>query len=228
MPRGSVLELYRWPVKSMAGERLDALDVGEHGVAGDRRHAVWLRGGRRLTARVAPRMLAWSAALDGGPLPRVTAPDGREFAWDDEALEAELGTYLERDVALVADPHGLQDVQGTLLVTVEASRRALEDELGGAVDIRRFRPNLHVDLDAAPFAEAGWEGRTLRVGGVELEVAHPCDRCAITIHDPETRAIWPDLLRRINEHHDTFFGFRARALGAGTIAPGDPVEGPWT
>ena len=219
--RGTVLSLHRFPVKSMAGERVEELPVGVHGAEGDRRHAVWLRGGRRLTARVAPRMLAWRATLNGGL--SVAAPDGRRFGWDGE-LEAAVGEYLGKEVALVQDPDGLHDVQGTVLVTVEASRQRLEEELGFAVDVRRFRTNVHVDLDAEPFEEAGWEGRRLRVGEAELVVDHPCDRCAITIHDPDTLASEPGVLRTINERHDTFFGFRAKVLGAARLRAGDRVE----
>lgn len=207
----------------MAGEAAEQLAIDEHGVEGDRRYAVWFRGGRRLTARAAPRMLAWRATLNGGA-PHVTGPDGREFAWD-AALEAAVGEYLGKDVALVRDPDGLQDVQGTLLVTVEASRRRLEEELGMPVDIRRFRTNVHVDLgETEPFAESDWEGRRIRIGETELEIVHPCDRCAITIHDPETLESSPDVLRVINERHDTFFGFRVQAAGAARIALGDAVE----
>jgi uncharacterized protein len=218
--RGTVLSLHRFPVKSMAGEAVDELPVGEHGAEGDRRHAVWLRGGRKLTARVAPRMLAWRATLNGGL--SVAAPDGREFAWGEE-LEAAVGAYLGKDVALVEDPHGLGDVSG-LHVTFEASRRQLEAELGMPLDLRRFRPNIHVDADAGPFAESEWEGRRLRVGDAELEIVSPADRCAITIHDPDTLEQSPDVLRTINDRHGTFFGVWAEARGAARIALGDPVE----
>ncbi len=222
MPRGTVLDLYRFPVKSMGGERLEAAALDEHGVEGDREHAVWFRGGRRLTARVTPKMLAWRASLNGGL--RITAPDGRSFGWGDE-LEAAVTEYLGKDVALVQDPAGLKDVPDTLLVTVESSRRQLEEELGMPLDIRRFRPNVHVDLGATePFAESGWEGRTIRIGDAELEIVHPCDRCAITIYDPQTQEKAPDVLRVINDRHDTFFGFRARPLGPARVAVGDPVE----
>jgi uncharacterized protein len=220
--RGTVLSLQRFPVKSMAGEPLGEAALDEHGIEGDRRRAVWLRGGRRLTARVAPRMLAWQASLNGGL--HVTGPDGRRFGWDD-ALEGAVGDYLGKAVALVDDPDGLHDVQGTVLVTVEASRRRLEEELGFPVDVRRFRTNVHVDLgDAEPFAESGWEGRRIRIGDAELVIDHPCDRCAITINDPDTLEQAPEVLRVINDRHDTFFGFRARAAGPATIRTGDPVE----
>ena len=221
MTRGSVISLHRFPVKSMAGESLAALDVGEHGAAGDREHALWQRGGRKLTAKSAPRMLAWHASLNGGLV--VTSPDGREFAWDEE-LEAALAEDLGKDVELVSDPRGMPDAAG-LHITFEASRRLLEEELGITVDVRRFRPNIHVDSDLAPFEESRWEdGQRLRVGDAELEIVGRTDRCSITIHDPETIEPHPDLLRTINERHDTLFGVWADARGAARIAVGDPLE----
>ena len=222
MPRGTVLSLHRYPVKSMAGEPLEEARVDEHGMEGDRRHAVWLRGGRKLTARVAPKLLAWHATPNGEGGPRVTAPDGTEFAWGKE-LESALSDHLGKDVALVQDPQGLADVSG-LHVTVEASRRRLEEELAMPLDLRRFRPNIHVDLDEEPFAESDWEGRRLRIGDAELVIVSAADRCAITIHDPDSLEKAPDVLRTINEQHGTFFGVWADARGAARIAVGDAVE----
>jgi uncharacterized protein YcbX len=225
MPSGTVLSLHRFPVKSMGGERVESLTLDKRGIQGDRRHAVWLRGGRRLTARVAPKMLCWQAAANGSGAPLVTAPDGREYRGWDKELELAVGAYLDREVALVQDPEGLHDVQGTVLVTVEGSRRRLEEELGMPLDVRRFRTNIHVDLpDAEPFAESGWEGRQITIGDATFAIDHPCDRCAITIHDPDTLDPSPDVLRVINAEHDTFFGFRAKALDGARIAVGDGVR----
>src|SRR3954451_18388699 len=104
MPCGHVLELWRWPVKSMAGERLDALPLDSRGVAGDRAHAVLREHKGKivpLTAREAPRLLAWQAHYDAHanghadpPPPRLTAPDGRRFDWDDAALAGTLADDL--------------------------------------------------------------------------------------------------------------------------------------
>ena len=108
MPTGTVSRLWRWPVKSMAGEELRALSLGPRGVGGDRTHAVlhehkgaW----RPLTAREAPRLLAWRAAypfnLDAGldpaspPHAIVTEPGGvRSWRWGDPRLRS----ALERDL----------------------------------------------------------------------------------------------------------------------------------
>lgn len=224
-PNGTVLELNRYPVKSMAGQRVDALELFEHGAIGDRQHALYWRGGRRLTARAAPRMLAWSAVYNGSDLAHVTAPDGREFSWDDDGLEQAISADLGKEVKLVRDPALMQDLGDTVLVTFEATHAALEAELERPIDRRRFRTNVHVRLDGAePFAEIGWEGRRLRIGDAELELLHPCVRCVMVTRDPDTQEAWPRLLRHLHREHSSIYGINARPLGDATIRVGDPVE----
>jgi uncharacterized protein YcbX len=237
MATGTVLSLHRWPVKSLAGEEVDALRIDRRGAGGDRAQALFgVFGGshRRLTVRQVPRMLGWRAAYPGAPgadldpdappLPLVTAPDGREFAWDDPALPGALRDDLGRPVELCRDLALMPDLPDSLLVTVEASRAALESELGREIDLRRFRPNLHLRLDAPAFAEERWTGRRLRVGEAELELLHPCERCAIPTRDPATHEKWPELLRHLARRHDTLFGINARAPAPGTVRVGDAVE----
>ena len=234
---GTVLSLHRWPVKSLAGEPVDALRIDRRGAGGDRAQALFgIFGGtrRRLTVRQVPRMLGWSAAYpqapgaeldpDAPPLPVVTAPDGRTFAWDDPMLPRALRDDLGRPVDLVRDLDLMPDLPDSLLVTVEASRAALEDELGRSIDLRRFRTNLHLRLDAPPFAEEAWSGRRVRVGEAELELLHPCERCAIPTRDPDTSEKWPELLRWLAREHGTLFGINARALRLATVRVGDPVS----
>jgi uncharacterized protein len=233
---GTVLSLHRWPVKSLAGEPVDALRIDGRGAGGDRAQALFgIFGGkrRRLTVRQVPRMLGWSAAypqapgadLDPAdpPLPVITAPDGRTFAWDDPMLPRALRDDLGRPVTLERDLALMPDVPDTLLITVEASRAALEDELGRPLDLRRFRPNLHLRLDTAPFAEEGWEGRRMRVGEAELVLREPCERCAIPTRDPDTTTKWPELLRHLAREHRTLFGVYAHPLGTATVRVGDRV-----
>jgi uncharacterized protein len=229
MPSGTVLSLHRWPVKSFAGERLDALDLDDRGVPGDRAHALWLRGDKRITARLIPGLLRWSARYDAPvdgtiPEPVLTAPDGATHRWGAPGLDRLLSEDLGRDVALVRDEAGQQDLPNTVLVTFEATRAALEAELGLPVDLRRFRPNIHVALDAGPWAEAGWEGGRMRVGETELELLHPCLRCAIVARDPDTNAKTGVVLKQLVREHDSIFGINARPAGRATIRVGDPVE----
>ena len=235
--RGRVLELHRWPVKSMAGEPVDALRLDTRGAAGDRTHAVWdvHRGApRRLTARQAPALLAWGAAYPGAdgaslvpedpPSPVLTAPDGATtYAWEDPALPGALAASLGREVALRRDLRGQQDLADSVLVTSAATHAALEAELGAAIDLRRWRTNAHVELDAAPYAEEGWEGAQLRIGDAELDLLHPCERCVIPTRDPDTQDKWSGLLKHLFREHRGLFGMNARPRGPATIRVGDPV-----
>src|SRR3712207_5943201 len=172
----------------MAGERLQELELFEHGVIGDRERALYWRGGRRLTARAAPRMLAWHARSQGAE-PVITDPAGREWTWDEEGLQEAISADLGKDVALVQDPHLMQDLPDSLLITFQPTLERLGEELGGALDLRRFRTNVHVAMEMAAFDEIGWEGRTLRGGDAELELLHPCARCVMVTRDPETQEI---------------------------------------
>lgn len=230
---GTVLELHRWPVKSLAGEPVGALRVDGRGAGGDRTHAlthVHKEQVRLLTAREAPRMLAWRASYEGAdvdpaapPIPVLTAPDGRRFAWDDEDLPAVLREDVGREVTLRRDVAGQQDLRDTLLLTTAATLAALEAEMGQPVDLRRFRTNVHVELDAEPFAEEGWEGRRLRIGDAELELLHPCLRCVIPTRHPDNQVKWAELLRHLVRRHGGIFGINARPLGPATIRRGDAV-----
>jgi uncharacterized protein YcbX len=236
--RGTVAALWRWPVKSMAGERVNALRVDGRGAGGDRSHAVMFehRGARKpLTAREAPRLLAWSAAypfnLDAGldparpPFAVVTAPNGHSYRWGDPRLRAALEDDLGRPVELKRDPEGLQDLPRSLLVTTEATLRALGDELHGPIDPRRFRTNLHLDMDAPAWAEEDWEGAELAFsGGVRLQLLHPCERCAIPTRHPDTRVEWPGLLAHLAAEHGLCFGVNARVVTGGRIGVGETVE----
>ena len=233
---GSVLSLHRWPVKSLGGEPVAAFRIDSRGAGGDRAQALFtdFAGTRRaMTVREVPRMLGWAAAYPQAPgealdpdapaLPLLTGPDGRQFSWDDPALAGALSDDLGREVELVRDLALMPDLQDSLLLTVEASHAALEDELARPIDLRRFRTNLHLRLDAEAFAEERWAGRRVRVGDAELELLHPCERCAIPTRDPDTYEKWPQLLRWLAREHDTLFGINARAVAPATVRVGDPV-----
>ena len=234
MTTGRVASLQRWPVKSMAGERLESLSLDRWGVTGDRAHVVLdvFKGtDRRVNAEVLPRLLTWGAAYPTGAVGReappqavVTAPDGTDRTWTDPELPAALAADLGRPVTLAREPRGRQDRPATVHVTVEASLRALGAALGARVDVARFRSNIHLDLDAEAFAEERWLGRRLRVGDAELEIVERCERCAIPTRDPRTLEKWPQLLRLLASERATAFGLIARPLGAAVIRCGDGAE----
>jgi uncharacterized protein YcbX len=234
----TVAAMWRWPVKSMAGERVNAMRVDGRGAGGDRTHAVlyehkgeW----RRLTAREAPRLLAWHAVypfnLDGGldparpPFAVVISPDGHRYRWGDPRLRFALERDLGRPVRLVRAVEGIQDLPRTLLVTLQSSLDALGEELGGPIDLRRFRTNLHLEVDAPAWSELDWKGRELEFeGGVRLKLLHPCERCAIPTRDPDTQVKWADLLRHLTAAHDQVFGINARVVTGGRVEAGEAVR----
>jgi uncharacterized protein YcbX len=230
---GRVTELHRWPVKSMAGQPVHALRLDERGAAGDRAHALFdeFKGApRRLTARQVPRMLLWRATYDGEvdatdvPQPTLTAPDGQTFGWDDDELPHALAHDLGRPVALKRDLGLMQDLGHTLLVTTQATLDAIQEALGARLDLRRFRTNAHVVLDAPAYAEEAWEGRELTIGEATFQLLHPCERCVIPTRDPDTAEKWAELLRWLTRARRGLFGMNARPLHAARIALGDPVS----
>jgi uncharacterized protein len=218
---GSVLSLHRWPVKSMAGEDHEVLELDERGIAGDRELAlVDVERGRRLTAREAPRMLLWRASGDG----TVTAPDGRTYGAEDAALAHALSADLGRHVVLRRDPALQQDLPNSVLVTARATHEAVEAGFGKRLDLRRWRTNVHVVLDAPAFAEEQWEGAHLAIGEARFVLLHPCERCVIPTRDPDTAVKDGELLRWLSRERATLFGMNARPLGPATVRVGDPVE----
>jgi len=231
---GRVTELHRWPVKSMAGQPVDALNIDERGAAGDRAHALFdeFKGApRRLTVRQVPRMLLWHAGYDGAdvtpqdvPFPELTAPDGRTFGWRDPELPQALEDDLGRPVALRRDLGLMQDLDHSLLVTTQATLDAVSVALDTEIDLRRFRTNVHVVLDAEPYAEEEWEGRELTIGDAAFRLLHPCERCVIPTRDPDSAQKWPELLRWLTRERRMLFGMNARPLRPARIAIGDPVS----
>jgi uncharacterized protein YcbX len=218
---GEVVSLHRWPVKSLGGEQVAALELDGRGAAGDRAHALYdeFRGEpRRLTIRHAP------GPLDDPPAPTLAAPGGTTYSWDDPALPDALSADLGRPVTLRRDPRLMQDLPRSLLVTFGASHRAVERDMGGPLDPLRWRTNVHVEADAEAFQEVGWEGRTLLVGDAELELLHPCERCVIPTRDPHTAAKAPELLRYLHAERATLFGINARPVRPSRIAVGDRVS----
>lgn len=230
---GTVLTLRRWPVKSMGGEEVDRLHLDERGVAGDRTHALFDvgRGGpRRLTARESPQLLAWRASYSGAhplpatpPTPLLTDPDGTTHAWDEAGLATKLGAALGRPLVLRRDLAGIQDLERSVLVTTAATHAGLERELGRPLDVRRWRTNVHVELDAPAFAEEDWEGRVLTIGAARFVLLHPCERCVIPTRDPDTQVKDAAILKHLFVAHRGLMGMNARPLGLAEIAVGDRV-----
>jgi hypothetical protein len=147
-----VAEIWRYPVKSMAGERLSTAELSGVGVSGDRLVLVRDGRGRIVTARTRPLLLGHQGTLapSGEPLVDRRPWDSPDVAHD-VRVAAGPGAHLER-----AEPPDRFDVL-PLLVATDGALAAFGH------DSRRLRPNL-VIADVPGLAEREWPGHRLRVG----------------------------------------------------------------
>src|SRR5438477_10149798 len=160
-----VAELWRYPVKSMAGERVEVAEIGRDGLAGDRIvHAEDGRG-RVITARRHPRLLGFHAALGADDEPWV---DGRPWASSEVAAKVEAAVGAGVRLVRFTGPERFDVLP--LLIATDGAIAAL------AVDHRRLRPNI-VIAGVDGLAERTWPGRRLRIGSAVLDVAKPGRRC---------------------------------------------------
>lgn len=207
-----VQEIWRYPVKSMAGEMLQTADLTEEGVAGDRIVQVRNPAGRVVTSRTRPLLLRHTAVTGGRGEVLV---DGRPWQGEDVARDVEAaagpGARLYR-----SDPERRFDILPLLVAT---------DGMIAAVgyDRRRFRPNLLI-AGVEGLAERAWEGARLRIGPVIIGMEDLRDRCIMTTFDPDSGRQDLDVLRRIQREFDGKLGLNSLVVEPGTISVGDTVE----
>jgi uncharacterized protein YcbX len=207
-----VAEVWRYPVKSMAGERLERAELREDGIAGDR--VVYVRGssGQVLTSRTRPGLLGRHAVLgpDGEPL-----VDGRPWYSDDVAADVRAAAGPGASLARY-DGISRFDVLPLLVATDGAISAFGEDR-------RRLRPNFVIGgVDG--LAERDWEGRTMRVGPALVGVRDLRARCIMTTFDPDTLAQDTEVLRRIGREFGGRLALNCFVIRGGTVAVGDPVD----
>lgn len=226
---GRVAALWRYPVKSMAAEELDAVEVSWHGLAGDRRWAFIRDGQARsgfpwLTIRERPELARYQPRFTepGRPDASVTlvrTPCGGELDVADPALAAELGL----GVRVIKQNRGVFDTMPLSLLSTQALA-GLSQLAGTGLSAGRFRPNILVDAPGPDFPEDAWIGRTLRIGGLRMRVDQRDKRCAVVTVDPVTLLRDPAILRAIARERDARFGVYGSTVEPGRVAVGDPVE----
>ena len=188
VPGMRLTELWRYPVKSMRGERLESARVGVDGVEGDRLVHVRQADGRVVTSRFRPALLGFSGTLGADDEPLV---DG--IAWNAPETLARVRAATSPDVELVrfeAPDEGQRHDVLPLTVLTDGMVRAV------GVDHRRFRPNLLVG-GVDDIAEIEWPGRGLQIGELLIGVRNRRSRCVMTTFDPDTLEQDPNVLRGI-------------------------------
>jgi MOSC domain-containing protein len=246
----TVSELAIAPVKGMRLQRTSEIQLGQHGVTGDREFLVIEEDGSLLLTSDAPQLVQIQPARDrardvltltfpdGGAVedaPEPGAPattrmyDGREIAgWIVPGpLSTALSGYVGRPVHLFKRaPEQLGNDDEPVTLMSRASLEALAPELGGTVpDSRRFRMTITVTGTDA-WAEHAWGGRHLGIGEVALRVIAPVPRCVITTRNPESGATDARILHalaRIRGKDDLTFGVWCDILRPGYIRVGDAV-----
>lgn len=221
--------LWRYPVKSMAGEELAVADLAWQGVAGDRRWA-FVRPSEQgngfpwLTIRERPHMHRFRPVLTDPERPdrssvRVTTPEGEVLEVTDPALAAQLGDGIR----VMKQNRGTFDVAPLSVVTVQ-SLAALSREVGPELDARRFRANLVLDAPGTEaFPEDAWVGQMLRVGSAVVRVDQRDVRCGLINVNPDTLAREAEVLRVLAGQRDLRFGVYGSIVTPGTVRTGDPV-----
>lgn len=253
---GSVASCHRHPVKSMQGIDVDHLEVDRPGVDGDRSAGVVdVASGHLLSAKRVPELL-WAVGRDDA----IELPDGTVVGREDPDVDQRLSAWLDRKVRLVhagaqpdlayemtfdppddaAEAFEIPVPPGTLLdlspvhlltrATLAACSSARPDV---DWDVRRFRPNLVLDLDAPAWAEQSWIGRRVELGSAVLEITGPMVRCAMPLRaqpaDADGHALERQVdvyraLSELNVELPNHLGLCLDVVEPGRIETGDEVR----
>jgi uncharacterized protein YcbX len=246
---GRIAEIWRYPVKSMLGERLQQTAVDAEGIEGDRRFALRsLADGSLVSAKRVPEMFDFHARLSRSGILGIEFPDGSLYAGDAPGLDVLLSQVLDRQVGLVevgdslverigmgasADTtegegqfettHGFHDSADVHLLTTTQLEVARTIYPTGEWDRRRFRPNLFIESDVTGDLAPGI---VVGVGSeVRLEVVKGCSRCVMTTHPQEDLEKDPQILRTLARDLGNTLGTLTAVVETGMVAVGDEV---WT
>src|SRR4051794_12037354 len=232
-----VLELWRFPVKSLGGERVDEALVAEQGLEGDRRFAIFdLETGFGLTARRTPELLYASACIRDGDV-EITLPDG-SIAYGDDALSKWLGRPVElrsttqQEQRSYENPDDFEHEDTSNWTAFNGARGAFHDSTRtrvslvstgtlGAWDRRRFRANVLL----AGEGEDALVGRRVRLGSAELDVVKHITRC-VMVTRPQPGGIGRDtgVLKTVHRERGGTLAVGALVVQPGPVAVGDELR----
>jgi uncharacterized protein YcbX len=233
---GQVEAIFRYPVKSMGGERLDAAQLGWHGLDGDRRLAFRRMDDRSgfpwLTASKLPDLLLFAPQRreDGaqGDLPtHIRTPDGEQMPVFGEDLAREVGRRYGAPVQMMQLKHGIFD-DASISVIASDTVREIERLAGRSLDVRRFRPNVVVRLlRSVPFQEDEWLGGVLLFGEGDdapaISVTMRDLRCSMVNLDPASASSAPEVMKAIVGANQNNAGIYGTVTRIGRLAVGQTI-----
>ncbi len=234
---GQVEAIFRYPVKSMAGERVEVADMGWHGIDGDRRLALRRTQERSgfpwLTATKLPDLLLFTPLrheddVEGDLPTHVRTPEGKEMAVFGEELAAEIERRHKAPVQMMHLRGGIFDEASVSVIAAETVRE-IGTLAGRALDVRRFRPNIVVRLlRPNPFEEDKWLGGVLLFGepgeGPRVSVTMRDVRCSMVNFDPDSGRADPEVLKSIVRTHQNTAGIYGTVIRIGRLAIGQTVR----
>jgi len=208
-----IQELWRYPVKSMRGERLTAATLHRSGIQGDRNIVVVSQAGDRvITARTHPGLLGLQASVSEEG---ITLIEG--YPW--HSAEALALTRRASGEAVRLVDAGERAERFDVLPLLVATDGAIH-ELG--LDLRRLRPNIVIG-GVAGQTERTWPGLALHSDQVVIEVAQLRRRCVMTTFDPDTLRQDIGVLRKIVKQGSGKLALDCAITHAGVLHEGDPV-----
>jgi len=228
-----IVGLYRYPVKSAQGEALDSAAIGEHGITGDRSHAlIDVETGVALTGRLDPSLLFATGMLSEDGRASLRLPDGTVTA-DDVVISAWIGRPVHLAGAVAApstyeirvdaedESSEIVSWKGPSGVYHDSARTRVSIVATGDLrdwDVRRFRPNVVVDGDTVDHLV----GRSVRLGNAVLDIVKQIDRC-VMITRPQPGGIERelDVLRTVRDERAMLLGVGGLVVKPDEITVGD-------
>jgi len=234
---GQVEAIFRYPVKSMAGERVEVANLGWHGIDGDRRLALRRTqeqsGFPWLTASKLPDLLLFTPLRheDGVPadLPtHIRTPEGKELEVFGEELAAEIERRHKAPVQMMHLRDGVFDEASVSVIAADTVQE-IGRLAGRGSDVRRFRPNIVVRLlRPSPFQEDTWLGGVLLFGepgeGPRVSVTRRDARCSMVNFDPDSGRSAPEVLKSIVRTHQNNAGIYGTVIRTGRLATGQTIR----
>ncbi len=207
-----VTEIWRYPVKTMAGEKLQRACLGPLGIEGDRVVHVEDIQGRVITSRSHPRFLGHKGTLGADGTPLV---DGRP--WNSSEVAAATVDIAGPGAKLVRYDGAERFDVLPLLVATDGAIAAFGH------DHRRLRPNIVIG-GVEGLAEREWPGGCLRIGKVLIGVQDLRLRCIMTSYDPDTLVQEKEITRGIYQRFEGKLALNCFVIEGGEIAVGDEVQ----
>jgi uncharacterized protein len=236
MNLGRLRAIYRYPVKSMAGESLDVATLGWHGIEGDRRFALRRITDKSnfpwLTASKLPELILYKPfGLDSNNAEvrptHVRTPDGNEYELQSNELREEISSRYGSDIELMNLKAGVFD-EASISIITSTTVQSIERESGRKIDLRRFRPNVVIESDSAePFEEDRWVDRTLLFGEGDncaaVKIYMRDERCRMVNLDPDTAEQDVQVMRTVARLNRNYAGGYGTVVRAGELRVGQVV-----